>query len=182
MSHVIMCACAHGLTHTHARRFKTGLWCTFDAHRCFRKSYWFRPIENNLSTSDVYDVVSLYWRSSSCLGQHLSCGTYRLSADMCCTKLPVADPRGEIRTRPLPTLSVQFLSFSCSFWQKCCQIMDWRTPVVVVGAPCLGDPGSATVNNCATELSTKNTIYTWNHWIRTDSLQKLRVFTSGKKR
>ena len=58
--------------------------------------------------------------------------------------------------------------------------MDWRTPRPRGWlSPDLGDPGAATANKCATELSTKNTIYTWNHC--TDSLQKLRVFTSGKK-
>ena len=38
----------------------------------------------------------------------------------------MADPRGGTRDTPP---SVQILSFSCSFWQKCCQIIGWYTPV-----------------------------------------------------
>ena len=36
--------------------------------------------------------------------------------------------RGALEARPL---TVQFLSFSCSFWQKISQIIDWRTPLGV---------------------------------------------------
>ena len=40
----------------------------------------------------------------------------------------------------VPTPLVQFLSFSCSFWQKYCQIIDFG-PNSGVGAPRLGNPG-----------------------------------------
>ena len=43
--------------------------------------------------------------------------------------------------------SVWFLSFSCGFRQKICQIIeiiDWCTPTLRLAPPCLGNPGSAT--------------------------------------
>ena len=40
----------------------------------------------------------------------------------------------------VPTPLVQFLSFSCSFWQKSCQIIDFG-PNSGVGTPRLGNPG-----------------------------------------
>ena len=60
---------------------------------------------------------------------------------------PLADLRGQRGTRaPLwPKLS----SFSCSFRKKICQIIGLRPPPHPsgVGAPPLGNPGSATENN-----------------------------------
>ena len=55
--------------------------------------------------------------------------------------ITVADLSGGARDVPL--LSIQIFSFSYSFWQKCCQIIDWRTSSEV-GVSCLGNPGTAT--------------------------------------
>ena len=55
--------------------------------------------------------------------------------------ISLADPRG---TRDTGPLSVQFLSFSCSFRQKSCQIISFLREMYELAPPDLGNPGSAT--------------------------------------
>ena len=63
------------------------------------------------------------------------------------------DPRGSARDAPL----VQFLSFSCSFQQKSCQIIGF-SPYSEADAPRLRNPGTATEVGVVVTLAIAPTI------------------------